>query len=49
VFIAGYFDQHMRQSLFTAWSNHMQQAHIQFKMDIARIEVSKLPIYYLNI
>jgi len=38
--VAGYFDQHMRQNLFTAWCNHMQQAHIQFKPDIARIEVS---------
>jgi len=38
--VAGYFDQHMRQNLFTAWCNHMQQAHIQFKSDIARIEVS---------
>jgi len=48
VFVAGYFDQHMRQSLFTAWSNHMQQAHIQFKLDIARIEVHWLPIFILD-
>ena len=37
---AGYFDQHMRQSLFMAWFNHMQAANIVFKQDIARIEVS---------
>jgi len=48
VFILGYFDQHMRHSLFTAWSNHMQQAHIQFKLDIARIEVSHRIIYLLH-
>ena len=49
VLVAGYFDQHMRQSLFTAWSNHMQQTHIQFKSDIARIEVGWRPVYLLNI
>lgn len=35
---AGYYDQHMRQSLFMAWCHHMQDVHIQFKQDIARIE-----------
>ncbi|XP_014790579.2 cytoplasmic dynein 1 heavy chain 1 [Octopus bimaculoides] len=35
---AGYFDQQMRQNLFTAWSNHLQQANIQFRTDIARTE-----------
>jgi dynein heavy chain 1 len=35
---AGYYDQHMRQSLFTTWCNHMQQANIQFRSDIARVE-----------
>ena len=36
---AGYFDQHMRQNLFTTWSTHLQQASIVFKPDLARIEV----------
>ncbi|KAK1158695.1 cytoplasmic dynein 1 heavy chain 1 isoform X1 [Acipenser oxyrinchus oxyrinchus] len=35
---AGYFDQQMRQNLFTTWSHHMQQANIQFRTDIARTE-----------
>lgn len=35
---AGYFDQHWRQSLFTNWCNHLQQAAIQFRTDIARVE-----------
>ena len=36
---AGYYDQHMRQSLFNSWSTHLNQARIQFKSDLARIEV----------
>lgn len=28
---AGYFDQQMRQNLFTTWSHHLQQANIQVK------------------
>ncbi|KAL0969613.1 hypothetical protein UPYG_G00229830 [Umbra pygmaea] len=35
---AGYFEQQMRQNLFTAWSHHLQQANIQFRTDIARTE-----------
>ncbi|XP_041430591.1 cytoplasmic dynein 1 heavy chain 1 isoform X2 [Xenopus laevis] len=35
---AGYFDQQMRQNLFTTWSHHLQQANIQFRTDIARTE-----------
>ena len=38
--LLGYFDQQMRQNLFTAWSTHLQQANIQFRTDIARTEVS---------
>ena len=26
---AGYFEQQMRQNLFTTWSHHLQQANIQ--------------------
>ncbi|XP_061897473.1 cytoplasmic dynein 1 heavy chain 1 isoform X1 [Entelurus aequoreus] len=35
---AGYFEQQMRQNLFTTWSHHLQQANIQFRTDIARTE-----------
>lgn len=35
---AGYFDQHMRESLFHTWVGHLQQANIQFRQDLARIE-----------
>ncbi|TRY83561.1 hypothetical protein DNTS_016270 [Danionella cerebrum] len=35
---AGYFDQQMRQNLFTTWAHHLQQANIQFRTDIARTE-----------
>lgn len=35
---AGYFDQQMRQNLFTTWSHHLQQANIQVvKAVIARV------------
>jgi len=30
----------MRRNLFTAWSAHLQQAHVQFRNDLARTEVS---------
>uniref|UniRef100_A0A8C7FDU9 Cytoplasmic dynein 1 heavy chain 1 n=1 Tax=Oncorhynchus kisutch TaxID=8019 RepID=A0A8C7FDU9_ONCKI len=35
---AGYFEQQMRQNLFTTWLHHLQQANIQFRTDIARTE-----------
>ncbi|CAH3116472.1 unnamed protein product [Pocillopora meandrina] len=35
---AGYFDQQLRQNLFTSWASHLQQANIQFRPDIARVE-----------
>jgi dynein heavy chain 1 len=35
---AGYFDQHWRQNLFTNWCNHLTQAGIQYRNDIARVE-----------
>ncbi|XP_070577189.1 cytoplasmic dynein 1 heavy chain 1-like [Ptychodera flava] len=34
----GYFDQQMRQNLFTSWCQHLQQANILFRHDIARTE-----------
>ncbi|XP_076442165.1 cytoplasmic dynein 1 heavy chain 1-like isoform X5 [Babylonia areolata] len=35
---AGYFDQQMRQNLFGNWCNHLHQAMIQFRPDLARTE-----------
>lgn len=46
---SGYFDQHMRQNLFTEWCHNMHQVHIQFKPDIARIEVSSLARYFYGV
>lgn len=40
---AGYFDQHYRQNLFTTWCHHLQQAGIQFRLDIARTEYLSNP------
>ncbi|CAI8017799.1 Cytoplasmic dynein 1 heavy chain 1, partial [Geodia barretti] len=34
----GYFDQQFRSSLFTSWASHLQQAHINFRPDLARVE-----------
>ncbi|CAB3995443.1 cytoplasmic dynein 1 heavy chain 1-like, partial [Paramuricea clavata] len=35
---AGYFDQQLRQNLFTTWSSHLQQAGLEFRQDLARTE-----------
>lgn len=35
---AGYFDQSMRNNLFLAWTTHLQQASIEFRHDLARVE-----------
>ena len=35
----GYFDQQYRQNLFTTWASHLEQANVQFRPDIARVEV----------
>lgn len=35
---AGYYDQAMRQTLFTSWVEHLQNSGIKFKEDLARIE-----------
>lgn len=32
----------MRQSLWSKWVNHLHAANVQFKSDLARIEVSRL-------
>ena len=37
----------MRRNLFTAWSAHLQQAHVQFRNDLARTEVSTM-VYIRN-
>ncbi|XP_019877694.2 dynein heavy chain, cytoplasmic isoform X2 [Aethina tumida] len=39
----GYFDQHYRQNLFTTWSQHLTQANIQYRPDIARTEYLSNP------
>jgi len=36
---AGYFDQHMRESLFTTWQTHLHNANLKYRDDMARIEV----------
>lgn len=35
----GFYDQQLRQSLFTSWLNHLGQANISFRQDLARVEV----------
>lgn len=35
----GYFDQSFRHNLFTSWASHLQQAKINFRPDLARVEV----------
>ncbi|KOC68078.1 Dynein heavy chain, cytoplasmic [Habropoda laboriosa] len=40
---AGYFDQHYRQNLFSTWCQHLQQANLQFRPDIARTEYLSNP------
>lgn len=37
---AGYFDQHMRGTLFSTWCHHLTQANVSFRNDLARVEVS---------
>ena len=37
---AGYYDQHMRENMFTSWLSHLHQAKLKYRDDIARIEVS---------
>lgn len=36
----GYYDQPIRQNLFSTWTSHLLQANIQFKHDLSTIEVS---------
>ena len=40
---AGYFDQQLRQSLFSNWCAHLQQAAIQYRPDLARTEYLSNP------
>ena len=44
-FCLGYFDQQFRQILFTQWAAHLQQAGIQFRPDLARVEVSNVSYF----
>ena len=38
---AGYYDQHMRENMFTSWLSHLHQAKLKYRDDIARIEVGR--------
>lgn len=38
----GYFDQNLRLSLISTWAIHLKAADIQFRSDLARVEVSLL-------
>ena len=40
---AGYFDQQLRQSLFSNWCSHLQQAAVQYRPDLARTEYLSNP------
>lgn len=40
---AGYFDQHYRQNLFTAWSEHLGKAAISYRQDMALSEYLSHP------
>ncbi len=35
----GYFDQQFRHTLFLSWANHMMEAKITYRHDLARVEV----------
>ena len=37
---AGYFDQSLRLSLVSSWAIHLTTAGIQFRPDLARVEVA---------
>ncbi|RVE54307.1 hypothetical protein evm_001134 [Chilo suppressalis] len=39
----GYFDQHYRQNLFSTWTNHLANANIKYRADIARTEYLSNP------
>ncbi len=41
----GYFDQSLRLSLVSTWAIHLKAADIQFRPDLARVEVR--PIIFL--
>jgi dynein heavy chain 1 len=40
---AGYFDQHYRQNLFSAWSDHLTKANLSFRSDLALSEYLSHP------
>jgi dynein heavy chain 1, cytosolic len=44
----GYFDQMTRQILFQQWQQHLNQAHIPFKQDLARVEVGHWPFVFVR-
>ena len=40
---AGYFDQHLRKTLYASWTQHLKQANVSFRSDLARLEVCIIP------
>ena len=48
LYFAGYFDQQMRRNLFTSWTSHLQTASVQFRSDLARVEVSTSSAFLLH-
>lgn len=36
---AGYFDQGLRRSLYSSWSQHLQDASVAYRSDLAIFEV----------
>lgn len=36
---AGYFDQSLRHNLYSSWSQHLQDANVAFRSDLAIFEV----------
>ncbi|KAL3321193.1 Cytoplasmic dynein 1 heavy chain 1 [Cichlidogyrus casuarinus] len=40
---AGYYDQNVRSSLLAAWSEHLTQADICYRQDLARVEFLSTP------
>ena len=40
---AGYFDQHLRKTLYASWTQHMKQANVSFGSNLVRLEVCIIP------
>lgn len=42
-FVAGYFDQQMRNALYANWSHYLEQSGIPYRPDMARVEYLSNP------